>query len=362
MLGRDLRCPPVNVGPRTTPDYAPWPPRPRHTIGAAGGVFAGQRADAFYVDLGASSTWAPSGSTTCTSISIAGAAGVERHRVQRALRRPSGPERRPHQGRQADPVGYRARSSASGPPPAAHGPGPTGAPGKYVGTGPWKQVSRLGNPLFNEVLVPMAEGPLERAAPRQTRVRPVRRRPPGWPGCAGALPGRVPDLAAYAEARADLDAILLTGIPAGGRARVHELHRTVASDMLRLNMAIPPSATEPTRPGRGRRGRVPERAPLGDDVVTVELRAVARLTLPLVDPSFTPDGAASAIADGTSNTNAGVTGSFPYLGLPGGGTRRCPAPPRRHEHRSPARHSLGSPTPARGRSCWTSSATSARWW
>ena len=27
---------------------------------------------------------------------------------------------------------------------------------KYVGTGPWTQVSRLGNPLFNEVLVPMA--------------------------------------------------------------------------------------------------------------------------------------------------------------------------------------------------------------
>ena len=25
-----------------------------------------------------------------------------------------------------------------------------------VGTGPWVQVSRLGNPLFNEVIVPMA--------------------------------------------------------------------------------------------------------------------------------------------------------------------------------------------------------------
>ena len=29
--------------------------------------------------------------------------------------------------------------------------------GKFVGTGPWQQVSRLGNPLFNEVIVPMAE-------------------------------------------------------------------------------------------------------------------------------------------------------------------------------------------------------------
>ena len=30
-------------------------------------------------------------------------------------------------------------------------------PGKTVGHGPWQQVSRLGNPLFNEVIVPMAE-------------------------------------------------------------------------------------------------------------------------------------------------------------------------------------------------------------
>ena len=30
------------------------------------------------------------------------------------------------------------------------------AKGAYVGHGPWEQVSRLGNPLFNEVIVPMA--------------------------------------------------------------------------------------------------------------------------------------------------------------------------------------------------------------
>jgi hypothetical protein len=31
------------------------------------------------------------------------------------------------------------------------------AKGKYIGHGPWEQVSRLANPLFNEVVVPMAE-------------------------------------------------------------------------------------------------------------------------------------------------------------------------------------------------------------
>jgi hypothetical protein len=54
-------------------------------------------------------------------------------------------------------------------------------------------------------------------------------------------------------------------------------------------------------------------------VVTIELRAVAGLTLPLVDPSFTPDGAAAAIEDGTTNTNAPLLDGFPFLGHPGGG-------------------------------------------
>ena len=56
----------------------------------------------------------------------------------------------------------------------------------------------------------------------------------------------------------------------------------------------------------------------------MELRAIAGATIPLVDPSYTPDGAASAIQDGTSNTNAALLGSFPYLGLPGGGYQTVP--------------------------------------
>ena len=61
-----------------------------------------------------------------------------------------------------------------------------------------------------------------------------------------------------------------------------------------------------------------------DDVVTVELRAVAGLTIPLVDPRFTPDDAATAIKDGTTNTNPPFLGSFPYLGNPAGGFQSLP--------------------------------------
>ena len=89
--------------------------------------------------------------------------------------------------------------------------------GRYGGTGPWEQVSRLGNPLVNEVLDPDGgEGPVEpHGAEERRQVRQVRRQ-----ARAGALlpvlyPGAFPNLAKYGKPRADLNAILLTGIPKG---------------------------------------------------------------------------------------------------------------------------------------------------
>jgi hypothetical protein len=95
--------------------------------------------------------------------------------------------------------------------------------------------------------------------------------------------------------------------------------------MLRLNLAVPPSknpndiglvAGDPAGFPNGRR--------IADDVVTIELRAIAGATIPLVDPSYTPDGAASLVKDGTTDTNAPLLKSFPYLGLPGGGYQTVP--------------------------------------
>src|SRR6266851_2971412 len=52
VLGRDLACPPCNIGPLSTPDYAGLAGAAVHGIAGGGKVFAGQRAEGFYVDLG----------------------------------------------------------------------------------------------------------------------------------------------------------------------------------------------------------------------------------------------------------------------------------------------------------------------
>jgi len=104
---------------------------------------------------------------------------------------------------------------------------------------------------------------------------------------------------------------------------------TVQADMLRLNLAIP--ATTQGANNLGLIGNDAAGFPNGrrvfDDVVTIELRAVAGATLPLVDKSFTPDAAASQITDGltadvTDTTAMGTMNyllGFPYLGTPHSG-------------------------------------------
>ena len=92
--------------------------------------------------------------------------------------------------------------------------------GRDADTGPLVQVSRLGNPLLNEVIVPMALKDRWNTLPPSEDKRFV-----GFveqPELAALLPVLYPDvfprLGAATKAktrRADLVAILLTGIPAG---------------------------------------------------------------------------------------------------------------------------------------------------
>jgi hypothetical protein len=330
VLAHHLACPPVNIGPRSTPDYADLAAAAVHTIGRHK-VFAGQRADAFHVDLGSIfDLGALRPFQNLHLIPSAAAAGVNSlqgfnvhsivlqvpiSEVSRRGNVPTDPSKA------GSVIGVYASASRRASRIFDK------ATGSYVGHGPWSQVSRLGNPLFNEVIVPMAHKDNWNA--REPKGDSLFAKYVNHPELARLLPvlypGVFPNLAAYHKPRADLHAILLTGIPSGVVPGFQNFTGPVESDMLRLNLAIPPSSDpKPLGLVAGDAAGFPNGRRVDDDVVTVELRAVAGLTIPLVDPSFTPDGAASLVDDGTSDTNGGTTDTFPYLGNPGGGYQTQP--------------------------------------
>jgi hypothetical protein len=154
------------------------------------------------------------------------------------------------------------------------------------------------------------------------------------PELAGLLPvlypGVFPNLAGLTADRADLVAILLTGIPTGIIPGFQNYTGATNADMLRLNMAIPPTA-DPNIYGilGGDLAGYPNGRRLVDDVTAIELRAVAGATYPLIDPSYTPDGAALVITDGTTPDSNPIPflSQFPYMGLPGDGFDTVPPSP-----------------------------------
>jgi hypothetical protein len=185
--------------------------------------------------------------------------------------------------------------------------------------GPWQQVSRLGNPLFNEVIVPLdRKDEWNSVGPdKESRFAGYVARPELGALLPVLYPGVFPNLAAYDKDRADLLAILLTGIPAGVIDGFQNFTGTTQADVLRLNMAYAPSAN-PNRLGLlgGDLDGFPNGRRLPDDVVTIELRAVAGAVLPRVDSTFTPDGAANLIEDGTFPPVRQFLDDFPYIGTP----------------------------------------------
>jgi len=325
MLAKKLACPPVNVGPRSTPDYAKLSKQAVHKLGKRK-VFAGQRADAFHVDLGSVfdlGALRPFNEAHLIPLAaMDGINSVQSYNVHSiAIEVPIKEVTRngnvPSDASDAGAVigvwtsAKRQKSRMF-----------NDATAKYESKGPWEQVSRLGNPLVNEVLIPMADkDKWNHTAPRfDSRFARYVNKPELAVLLPVLYPGVFPNLAKYGKDRADLNAILMTGIPSGVVPGFQNYTGPVESDMLRLNLAIKPTA-KPNNLGlvAGDAQGFPNGRRIDDDVVTIELRAIAGLTLPLVDPSFTPDGAASAIEDGTTNTNAKATNTFPYLGLPGSG-------------------------------------------
>ena len=92
---------------------------------------------------------------------------------------------------------------------------------------------------------------------------------------------------------------------------------TTYADMLRLNVAIPPAAS-PDAMGvlGGDLAGFPNGRRLTDDIVNIEVRAIAGATYPLVAPGYTPDAAASVVSQGVNPLPGRYLATFPYVGTP----------------------------------------------
>ncbi|MEV6303567.1 DUF4331 domain-containing protein [Actinoplanes sp. NPDC051861] len=333
VLAKNLPCPPCNVGPLSIPDYEKLAADAVHKLKTGEKVFAGQRADAFFVDLGAIfdlGTLRPFQDKHLVGQNLFNYAGkavnatdktnVHSIAIQVPLHMVRREGKKRVRGRDAGAVIGVWTSASRRQVEVRKGDGKSGD----VVVGPQVQVSRLGNPLFNEVIVPMAEKDRWNSLPPSEDKRFAEF--VATPELGALLPVLYPGLFDNLDAlnktkepRADLLAILLTGIPDGLIDGFQNNTGELQADMLRLNTAIPPAEKE-NKFGvvGGDLAGFPNGRRIADDVVSISLRAIAGATVPLVNADFEPDAAAALVEQGLSikDSSAKLLKKFPFLGTP----------------------------------------------
>jgi hypothetical protein len=197
------------------------------------------------------------------------------------------------------------------------------SPGAAKAEGPFVQVSRLGNPLVNEVVssagIKDAFNGLEPVNDAKVQALLDRVNQPELPKLIEQIYG----IKAPAEPRADLAEIFLTGITtkANGPIKVDlnsqlnnadvDPKKFAPSEQLRLNMSIAPNP-QPNRLGvlAGDTQGFPNGRRLFDDVVDIEIQALegAAASGKLVK--------ALAAGDKVHHNDVEFAPNFPYVGLP----------------------------------------------
>jgi len=326
VLGSNLAVPPVNIGPRSTPNYDLLATAAIHTLGARK-FFAGQRDDPFYVDLG--SVFDLAGLRPFNSLHVLplpdgagldGLHGLNTHSI--IMQVPMTDLTRDHVAPNPSngTVGIWATASRR----AVH---ITQQNGAIIDSGNWVQVSRLGNPLINEVIIPSGRKDYWNATKASGEKQFLSYyKNPLLTVYENALYPALDN--ANETGRDDLVGVLLTGLPGfnyTGNAKV---------DMLRLNMTIPvasnPSRLGPLDPTNADLQGFPNGRRLADDVVDIELRATAEGYGPTLAslygvPNRSPN---NLLGDGVDNNDKPFLSTFPYVASPWRGYEvGAPAPP-----------------------------------
>jgi uncharacterized protein DUF4331 len=164
----------------------------------------------------------------------------------------------------------------------------------------WTQVSRLGEPLINEVVIPTGLKDLwNRTTPNHDAAFKKYYETP----ILAAVLNKLYKLGVPETGRSDLVAVLGTGIP-----KVTYTGPTFA-DELRINLSIPPTAAaKASRMGvlGGDNAGFPNGRRLTDDVVDIEEQAVAGFLM----------GKKVPLGDGVDGNDVANLDHFPYVGVP----------------------------------------------
>jgi hypothetical protein len=325
-LGGSFQVAPANIGPKSTPDYASLASGAVFDLGNnAGKVFAGPRDDPFFVDI-------------ASIVDLLTLRPVQQlHKVPPSAQ--SAPGVDGLRGYNVHTIAIQVPISAL----VSGGTVPTSATAANAVVGVWAtasrsrvtilntgatgrqslggltQVSRLGMPLVNEVVLSRAFKDIFNGsepsgdAPLFTSNETFRNRVlnPEVATLMKALYGvDVPP-----APRNDLVQVFLTGLPGANQPP-----NVTPADMLRLNVAVPVTAS-PNRLGAiaGDLGGFPNGRRLSDDVVDVALRVVAGV---LVDGyNKSPN---NALTDGVDANDKAFMSTFPYVALPNQGFESKP--------------------------------------
>ena len=285
-LASDVPVAPANIGPRSTPNYDALAREAEKSMTGGAWTFAGPRDDPFFADLGA----------------IFDLGGLRPLNQAHLVKLPT-------ETGKDNLAGFNVHSIVLQVPNAmivAQDPvvGVWATTSRRVtvsGTDTWKQVARLGQPLVNEVVVPIGTkdkfNSSEPSGDGQFAAAVLK------PELAGLIPVLYPGVKVPTSVNAklglggreDIATIFLTGIPG-----VNQPKGVKPAEMLRINTSVAKSG-------------FPNGRALSDDVVDTELQALAGATAFSPEFQIFPN---NALGDGVNANDKPFSNEFPFLASP----------------------------------------------
>jgi len=318
QVGGEFQVAPWNIGPRSTPNYEVNLATPAiNTLPNGGKVFCGPRDDPFWVDLG--SIFDLLALRPLQSLHLInqpgntkGVDGLKGSNVMSIVLQVPITDVVQSQSQQI--IGVWSTSSRSRVTVRSTGLTPIQTLSAPV------QVSRLGMPLVNEVVIPLAfkdffnssepSGDLPLFNTNDTFKNRILD-----PEAAKLIPVLYPGVTVPPAPRNDILAVFLTGLDG-----LNKPPNVVPSEMLRINLATPLTAS-PNRMGAlaGDNGGFPNGRRLGDDIVDIELQVVAGVLVPGFNKQ--PN---NMLTQGVPFNDVPFLSNFPYLASPHSGYESTP--------------------------------------